>query len=289
MRSGPYGLGLAGLPARLIAEQRGGRSTYDSESLESRFLHPARSVASGGKRVRRPGGRARKRRNGVGARFRSRGRATASSSPGMERISPPDRSSSSAEPSGDARRRVRTGPLGPRGGVRCGGQSGTDVPGVRTDRVRRSSEPDSRPIRFQIRRCRRRRGALFFEDFQSYAGHEDPEGWVDTAAENSLEEVPALFETFEFGDGNVAFGTSSVDADIHSHYLGAEQLAVELLRVLRAHARRSPGWRHRGDALQRLSRFGRLLPDCGVPWIRPSPSPLTAPAESFAPARPTRA
>jgi len=60
----------------------------------------------------------------------------------------------------------------------------------------------------------------FFEDFQSYAGHEDPEGWVDTAAEDSLEEAPALFETFEFGDGNVAFGTASIDADIHSHYLG---------------------------------------------------------------------
>ena len=61
---------------------------------------------------------------------------------------------------------------------------------------------------------------LFFEDFQSYVGHEDPEGWVDTAAQHSLEEAPALFETFEFGDGNVVFGTSSVDADIHSHYLG---------------------------------------------------------------------
>jgi hypothetical protein len=61
---------------------------------------------------------------------------------------------------------------------------------------------------------------LFFEDFQSYFGHDDPEGWFDTAAQNPLDEAPALFETFEFGDGNVAFGTSSVDADIHSHYLG---------------------------------------------------------------------
>jgi hypothetical protein len=61
---------------------------------------------------------------------------------------------------------------------------------------------------------------LFFEDFQSYFGHDDPEGWFDTAARNSLDEAPALFETFEFGDGNVAFGTSSADADIHSHYLG---------------------------------------------------------------------
>jgi hypothetical protein len=61
---------------------------------------------------------------------------------------------------------------------------------------------------------------LFSEDFQSYAGHDDPDGWVDTAAQYSLDEAPALFETFEFGDGNVAFGTSSVDADIHSHYLG---------------------------------------------------------------------
>jgi hypothetical protein len=61
---------------------------------------------------------------------------------------------------------------------------------------------------------------LFFEDFQSYFGNDDPGGWFDTAAQNSLDEAPALFETFEFGDGNVAFGTSSVDADIHSHYLG---------------------------------------------------------------------
>jgi hypothetical protein len=61
---------------------------------------------------------------------------------------------------------------------------------------------------------------LFFEDFQSYAGNDDPEGWVDTAAWNSLDEAPALFETFEFGDANVAFGTSSVEADIHSHYFG---------------------------------------------------------------------
>jgi hypothetical protein len=60
---------------------------------------------------------------------------------------------------------------------------------------------------------------LYFEDFQSHVGNEDPEGWLDTAAESSLEETPALFETFEFGDGNVAFGTSSIDTDIHSHYL----------------------------------------------------------------------
>jgi hypothetical protein len=58
-----------------------------------------------------------------------------------------------------------------------------------------------------------------YEDFQSYAGREDPEGWVDTAAGNSLVADPALFETFEFGDGNVVFGTSSIDSDIHSHYL----------------------------------------------------------------------
>lgn len=61
---------------------------------------------------------------------------------------------------------------------------------------------------------------LYFEDFQSYVAHEDPEGWFDTAAANSLEEGPALFETFEFGDGNVAFGSSSTLADIHSHYVG---------------------------------------------------------------------
>jgi len=61
---------------------------------------------------------------------------------------------------------------------------------------------------------------LYFEDFESYSGHEDPEGWIDTAAESSLEEAPALFETLEFADGNVAFGSSSVEADIHSHYLG---------------------------------------------------------------------
>jgi hypothetical protein len=61
---------------------------------------------------------------------------------------------------------------------------------------------------------------LFFADFQSYDDREDPEGWIDTDAGNSLEEIPALFETFEFGDGNVSFGTSSVDTDIHSHYLG---------------------------------------------------------------------
>jgi hypothetical protein len=60
---------------------------------------------------------------------------------------------------------------------------------------------------------------VYYEDFQSYGGRYDPEGWVDTAAGNSFGVDPALFETFEFGDGNVVFGTSSVDSDIHSHYL----------------------------------------------------------------------
>lgn len=60
---------------------------------------------------------------------------------------------------------------------------------------------------------------LYFEDFQLYSGREDPEGWVDTVAGNPYSVDPALFETFDFADGNVAFGTSSADPDVDSHYL----------------------------------------------------------------------
>lgn len=63
---------------------------------------------------------------------------------------------------------------------------------------------------------------LYSEDFEAYAGGEDPDGWFDTGKQNSLLEDPTFFETFVLPDDNVAFGTSSRRFTIHSHWLGSE-------------------------------------------------------------------
>lgn len=60
---------------------------------------------------------------------------------------------------------------------------------------------------------------MYSEDFGAYAPGADPEDWLDTGAENSLEEVD-LFQVLDLGGGRV-FGTASTLSNIHSHYVGA--------------------------------------------------------------------
>ena len=62
-------------------------------------------------------------------------------------------------------------------------------------------------------------GLLYFEDFESYWPGHDPDGWLDTEKDNSMESKASLFETLELSDGTTAFGTRSSDTNIHSHYL----------------------------------------------------------------------
>jgi uncharacterized repeat protein (TIGR02543 family) len=61
---------------------------------------------------------------------------------------------------------------------------------------------------------------LYAEDFQAYAPGADPVDWLDTDADDSLEEDDSLFEIFDVG-GERVFGTTSVLSNIHSHYVGA--------------------------------------------------------------------
>jgi outer membrane biosynthesis protein TonB len=60
---------------------------------------------------------------------------------------------------------------------------------------------------------------LYFEDFESYWPGHDPEGWLDTEKDNSMEPKAGLFETQELSNGTIVFGTQSSDTNIHSHYL----------------------------------------------------------------------
>ena len=63
-------------------------------------------------------------------------------------------------------------------------------------------------------------GTLFyFEDFESYWPGHDPDGWLDTEKNNSMESKASLFETVELSNGTMVFGTQSTDTNIHSHYL----------------------------------------------------------------------
>jgi len=57
------------------------------------------------------------------------------------------------------------------------------------------------------------------EDFKQYGSGVDPFDWYDSAANNSTAEDDALFETMSIA-GQVAFGTSSAESNIHSHYVG---------------------------------------------------------------------
>jgi hypothetical protein len=62
--------------------------------------------------------------------------------------------------------------------------------------------------------------AAYHQDFEVYAGNEDPIDWLDTGANNSLVVDDNLFKVFDLS-GEKAFGTSSTATNIHSHYIGA--------------------------------------------------------------------
>jgi hypothetical protein len=59
----------------------------------------------------------------------------------------------------------------------------------------------------------------YAEDFEAYNDGDDPAGWLDTAANNSMAENDSLFEVFDLS-GNKVFGTTSTQTNIHSHYPG---------------------------------------------------------------------
>jgi hypothetical protein len=61
----------------------------------------------------------------------------------------------------------------------------------------------------------------YFEDFESYSVGDDPAGWIDTEALNSMTENDSLFKVFDVG-GSKVFGTESALVNIHSHYTGME-------------------------------------------------------------------
>jgi len=58
-------------------------------------------------------------------------------------------------------------------------------------------------------------------DFESYAPGADPDGWLDTAANNSMAEDNDLFQVDDF-NGQRVFGTSSTQTNIHSHLMNGE-------------------------------------------------------------------
>lgn len=60
----------------------------------------------------------------------------------------------------------------------------------------------------------------YSEDFEGYSAGQDPSGWVDTMASNSLMADDTLFQVAGVS-GTMAFGTTSTAANIHSHYLGS--------------------------------------------------------------------
>jgi len=59
---------------------------------------------------------------------------------------------------------------------------------------------------------------LYSENFEGYTSDVDPDDWVDTKADGSLEVDDTLFKTFDL-NGNKAFGTVSIQPNIHSHYV----------------------------------------------------------------------
>ncbi|MCD4766401.1 MAG: hypothetical protein K8R34_07810, partial [Methanosarcinales archaeon] len=63
-------------------------------------------------------------------------------------------------------------------------------------------------------------GVIYTEDFEDYPAGADPVDWLDTAADNSMLEDDSLFKIFDLS-GNKVFGTTSILANIHSHYIGA--------------------------------------------------------------------
>jgi hypothetical protein len=63
-------------------------------------------------------------------------------------------------------------------------------------------------------------GRLLF-DFEDSLPGEDPPGWLDTGARNSLGEAD-YFMIFDLVDGSRAFGTKVKQTNIHSHYVADE-------------------------------------------------------------------
>jgi hypothetical protein len=62
--------------------------------------------------------------------------------------------------------------------------------------------------------------AFQLDNFDSLSPGDNPAGWGDTAANNSLTIDDTLFSVIDVG-GNLAFGTGSAQANIHSHFTGA--------------------------------------------------------------------
>ncbi len=56
------------------------------------------------------------------------------------------------------------------------------------------------------------------EDFENYAAGDNPSGWFDTGASNSMEEDSRLFKVFAANNQKV-FGTTSTLLNIHSHHI----------------------------------------------------------------------
>ncbi len=67
--------------------------------------------------------------------------------------------------------------------------------------------------------------ALYSEDFTDFVDGQDPLGWFDTGAKNSMTESDNLFMTMELEDGNMVLGTESTGRNIHSHYLADNSFA----------------------------------------------------------------
>lgn len=60
--------------------------------------------------------------------------------------------------------------------------------------------------------------ALMSQDFDSYQTGQDPIGWFDTAAYNSMSENDSLFKIFDVS-GQKVMGTTSTLINIHSHFI----------------------------------------------------------------------
>ena len=63
-------------------------------------------------------------------------------------------------------------------------------------------------------------GDLIAEDFEGYAAGSDPDNWFDTDVRNSMVGNDSLFQVSDI-NGNLVFGTTSTESNIHSHYKGA--------------------------------------------------------------------
>jgi hypothetical protein len=65
--------------------------------------------------------------------------------------------------------------------------------------------------------------ATWSSTFDGYAAGDDPAGWVDTRANNSMSTDDSLFGVVTLG-GDPAFSTASTDTNIHSHFVTSESV-----------------------------------------------------------------